>query len=188
MTADSSSSVSASGWCAVLGLFWTLLRIFRRWEPSIINAVPRAAAVGVMPHSFFIKSSVNTTCWFRDCNTHHSGEQSIARISWVQTAAAYRLGSTTSHGSAATLGGTTSASYEAMNDFNVMIGRYHLLWVTVRAKMHLHSIITYLSMKNLNAREIYTDMNDILGEDCINYSSVTKNISAKKVSRSRYLT
>jgi hypothetical protein len=34
-------------------------------------------------------------------------------------------------------------------------------------KMDLHSIVTYLSMKDMNPREIYTDMNDILGADIL---------------------
>jgi hypothetical protein len=33
--------------------------------------------------------------------------------------------------------------------------------------MDLRSIVTYLSMKDMNAKEIYADMNDILGADCI---------------------
>jgi hypothetical protein len=49
------------------------------------------------------------------------------------------------------------------------------------------SIVTYLSTKDTNAREIYADMNETLGADCIGYSTVTKYLR-KKVSRSRHLT
>jgi hypothetical protein len=44
----------------------------------------------------------------------------------------------------------------------------------LRAKMDLRSIVTYLSMKGMNAREIYTGANDTLGADCIGDSTVTK--------------
>jgi hypothetical protein len=53
--------------------------------------------------------------------------------------------------------------------------------------MDLRSIATYLSMKDIKAREIYADMNDTLGTDCIGYSTVTK-YRREKVSRSRCLT
>jgi hypothetical protein len=50
--------------------------------------------------------------------------------------------------------------------------------------MDLPLIITYLSMKDMNAREIYTDMNDTLGAECIGYSTVTKYLRGKCVSKS----
>jgi hypothetical protein len=34
-------------------------------------------------------------------------------------------------------------------------------------------------MKDGNAREIHTDMNDTLGADCIGYSTVTKYVKKK---------
>jgi hypothetical protein len=34
-------------------------------------------------------------------------------------------------------------------------------------------------MKDMNAREIYADMNDTLGADCIDYSTVTKYLREK---------
>jgi hypothetical protein len=40
--------------------------------------------------------------------------------------------------------------------------------------MDLRSIVTSLSMKDMNARESYADMNDTFGADCIGYSTVTK--------------
>jgi hypothetical protein len=40
---------------------------------------------------------------------------------------------------------------------------------TSRGKVNLRSIVTYLAMKEMNAREMYTDMNDILGADCTGY-------------------
>jgi hypothetical protein len=40
--------------------------------------------------------------------------------------------------------------------------------------MDLGSIIPYLSMKDMSAREIYADTNDTLAADCIGYSAVTK--------------
>jgi hypothetical protein len=43
--------------------------------------------------------------------------------------------------------------------------------------MDLRSIATYLSMKDMNAREIFPDMNDTLGADCIGYSTVTAYLS-----------
>jgi hypothetical protein len=57
----------------------------------------------------------------------------------------------------------------------------------LRAKMDLRSIVPYLSMKDMNAREIYADMNDTLGADCFGHSR-SRSISGKKVSRSRCLT
>jgi pyruvate dehydrogenase complex dehydrogenase (E1) component len=42
--------------------------------------------------------------------------------------------------------------------------------------MDLHPIVTYLSMKDMNAREIDADMNDTLGADCFGYSTVTKDL------------
>jgi hypothetical protein len=53
--------------------------------------------------------------------------------------------------------------------------------------MDLRFIATSLSMKDVNGREIYVDMNDTLGADCIGYSTVTKYLR-EKVSRSRVLT
>jgi hypothetical protein len=41
--------------------------------------------------------------------------------------------------------------------------------------MNLRSVVTALS----NGREIYADMNDTLGADCIGYSSVTKYLREK---------
>jgi hypothetical protein len=58
---------------------------------------------------------------------------------------------------------------------------------TLRAKMDIRSIVTYLLMKDVNARVIYPDMNNTLGADCIGYSAVTKYLR-EKVSRSRRLT
>jgi hypothetical protein len=58
---------------------------------------------------------------------------------------------------------------------------------TFTAKMDLRPIVTYLSTKDMNAREIYADMNDTHGADYIGYSTVT-SISRKKASRSRCLT
>jgi hypothetical protein len=45
--------------------------------------------------------------------------------------------------------------------------------------MDLRSIVTHLSMKDMNAREIYTNMNDTLGTDCMGSSTVT-SLSWKK--------
>jgi hypothetical protein len=53
--------------------------------------------------------------------------------------------------------------------------------------MDLDSIVTYLSMKDMNARETSTDMNNTLGTDCIGYSTVAKYLR-EKLSRSRCLT
>jgi hypothetical protein len=39
-------------------------------------------------------------------------------------------------------------------------------------------------MKDMNAREIYADMNDTLGADCINYSNLTKYLRGKSFSKS----
>jgi hypothetical protein len=50
---------------------------------------------------------------------------------------------------------------------------------TSRVKMDLCSIVTYLSMKDMNARGIYADMNDTLGADCMGYSTVTKYLREK---------
>jgi hypothetical protein len=50
--------------------------------------------------------------------------------------------------------------------------------------MNLRSIVTYRSMKDMNAREIHTDMNDILGTDCVGYSTVTKFLKARNFSKS----
>jgi hypothetical protein len=49
----------------------------------------------------------------------------------------------------------------------------------LRAKMDLRSIVTYLSIKDMNAREIYADMNDTLGADYIGYSIVAKPLRKK---------
>jgi hypothetical protein len=54
---------------------------------------------------------------------------------------------------------------------------------TLRAKMDLRSIVTYLSMKDMNAREIYA-----LLEQTVLAAQLSRNISEKKVSRSRRLT
>jgi hypothetical protein len=53
---------------------------------------------------------------------------------------------------------------------------------TLKAKMDLCSIVTYVSMKEMNAREIYVDINDTHGGDCIGCSTVTKCLR-EKVSR-----
>jgi hypothetical protein len=42
--------------------------------------------------------------------------------------------------------------------------------------MDFRSIVTYPSVKDMNARESYADMNDSLGADCIGYSTVTKHL------------
>jgi ethanolamine utilization protein EutP (predicted NTPase) len=43
------------------------------------------------------------------------------------------------------------------------------LGLYVKGQMDLGSIVTYLSMKDINAREISADRNDTLGADCIGY-------------------
>jgi hypothetical protein len=43
-----------------------------------------------------------------------------------------------------------------------------------RAKLDIRSIVTYLSMKDINAREIDADMKNTLGLGCIGSSSITK--------------
>jgi hypothetical protein len=50
--------------------------------------------------------------------------------------------------------------------------------------MDLRSIVTYLSIKDMNAKEIYAGMNDALGGDCIGYSTVRKHLSEKSFSQS----
>jgi hypothetical protein len=45
--------------------------------------------------------------------------------------------------------------------------------------MDLRSIVTYLSIKDMNARELGTDMNDTLGADCIGYSTITEYLRKK---------
>jgi hypothetical protein len=50
--------------------------------------------------------------------------------------------------------------------------------------MDLRSIVMYLSMKDMNAKEIYADMNDILGADCIGYSTITKYLREENFSKS----
>jgi hypothetical protein len=50
--------------------------------------------------------------------------------------------------------------------------------------MNLRLIIVYLSMKDINVREIYADINDALGADCIGYSTVTKYLKKKNFSKS----
>jgi hypothetical protein len=50
--------------------------------------------------------------------------------------------------------------------------------------MDLRSVVTSLSIKDMNAREIYADVNDILGADCIGYSTVTKYLREKSFSKS----
>jgi hypothetical protein len=54
----------------------------------------------------------------------------------------------------------------------------------LRAKMDLRSILTYLSMKDMNAKEIYADMNDILQADCIGHSTITKELREKSFLKS----
>jgi hypothetical protein len=51
-------------------------------------------------------------------------------------------------------------------------------------KMDLRSIVAYLSMKDMNPREIYAEANDTLGADCIGYSTLTKYFREKSFSRS----
>jgi hypothetical protein len=41
-------------------------------------------------------------------------------------------------------------------------------------------------MKDMNAREIYTDMNNTLGEDCTGYSTLTKYLREKNFSKSMF--
>jgi hypothetical protein len=53
--------------------------------------------------------------------------------------------------------------------------------------MDLRSVVTELSMNDMKAREIYADMNNTLGADCLGYSTVPKYLR-EKVSRSRCLT
>jgi hypothetical protein len=38
-------------------------------------------------------------------------------------------------------------------------------------------------MKDVNTREIYADMNDTLGADCVGYSTVTKHFREKSFSK-----
>jgi hypothetical protein len=45
--------------------------------------------------------------------------------------------------------------------------------------MDLRSIVTYLSIKDINAREIYADVKNTLGADCIGYSTVTNYLRQK---------
>jgi hypothetical protein len=52
--------------------------------------------------------------------------------------------------------------------------------------MDFRSIVTYLSIKDINAREIYPDMNDALGADCIDCSTVTKYLREKGFSKSMF--
>jgi hypothetical protein len=39
-------------------------------------------------------------------------------------------------------------------------------------------------MKDMNAREIYVDMNNTLGADCIGYSTITKHLRENRFSKS----
>jgi hypothetical protein len=52
--------------------------------------------------------------------------------------------------------------------------------------MDLRPIVTSLSMKDMNAREIYADMDDTLEAGCIGYPTV-KKYAREKVSRSRWI-
>jgi hypothetical protein len=52
------------------------------------------------------------------------------------------------------------------------------------AEMGLRSIVTYLPMKDVNAREIYADLNDTLGTDSIGYSTTTKYLKEKSFLKS----
>jgi hypothetical protein len=54
----------------------------------------------------------------------------------------------------------------------------HRAW-TLSAELDLRSIVTYLSIKEGNAREIYADINGTLGADCIGYSTFTKYLREK---------
>jgi hypothetical protein len=54
----------------------------------------------------------------------------------------------------------------------------------LRAKKDLGSIATYPSMKDMNAKEIYADMNNILGADRIADSAVTKYLRETSFSKS----
>jgi hypothetical protein len=54
----------------------------------------------------------------------------------------------------------------------------------LRGKMDLRSIVAYLLMKDLNAREVYTGMNGTLGADCIGDSTIMKYLRAKSFSES----
>jgi hypothetical protein len=40
--------------------------------------------------------------------------------------------------------------------------------------MDFRSVVIYLSMKDMNAKEIHADMNDTFGADCVGYLTVTK--------------
>jgi hypothetical protein len=44
----------------------------------------------------------------------------------------------------------------------------------LRAKMDFESIVLYLSKKDLPAVEIHTEINHVLGEGTIGYSTVTR--------------
>jgi hypothetical protein len=55
---------------------------------------------------------------------------------------------------------------------------------TFRAEMDLRSIVTYLWMNNMNAREIYADMNGTLGAGCIVSSTVMKYLRETSFSKS----
>jgi hypothetical protein len=50
--------------------------------------------------------------------------------------------------------------------------------------MGLRSIVIYLSMKDMNVRETYADMNGTLGADRIGYSTVVKFLREKTFSKS----
>jgi hypothetical protein len=49
----------------------------------------------------------------------------------------------------------------------------------LRAKMDLRSIVTYLSTKDMNGKEIYADINDTLETYCISHATVTKYLRKK---------
>jgi hypothetical protein len=55
---------------------------------------------------------------------------------------------------------------------------------TSRAKTDLRPTAIHLSIKDMNARKICADMNDTLGADCIGYSTVTKYLGEKSLSKS----
>jgi hypothetical protein len=50
--------------------------------------------------------------------------------------------------------------------------------------MDVRSIVAYLSMKDMNAREIHADMSDTFGADCIGCSTVTKCLRENNLSKS----
>jgi hypothetical protein len=56
--------------------------------------------------------------------------------------------------------------------------------VYVKDQIDLRPIVIYLSMRDMNAREIYTDMGDTLGVDRMSYSTLMKDLREKRVSKS----